>query len=122
MQDSSVVLHTYSLEQIQVLGELPVHVICGNQSKYLPLLAVQGNGPCLLGHDWLSHIRLDWEQITGNALHWQSAAMPQLHTVLQKHQEVLGVGLGTVKDVEVSLTMNRLPNPDFPALGVYPLP
>ena len=113
LQESSIVLRTYSSEQIQVLGELPVHVIYGNQSKHLPLLVVQGNGPCLLGRDWLSHIRLDWEQITHNALYWQTATMPKLQTVLQKHQEVFDVGLGTVKDVEVSLTTKPDAKPRF---------
>ena len=46
-----------------MLGVMPVQVICGEQTKNLSLVVVQGNGPTLLGQNWLSHLRLDWKSI-----------------------------------------------------------
>ena len=42
------------------MGSLPVHVEYGDQEKDLSLVIVNGNGPDLLGRDWLAHIYLDW--------------------------------------------------------------
>ena len=42
LQGLSVVLRTSSSEQIQVLGEVPVHVIYGNQSKGSPITGGSG--------------------------------------------------------------------------------
>ena len=35
----------------------------GRQETTLPLLVVEGNGPPLLGRDWLAHIPIDWKEI-----------------------------------------------------------
>jgi len=40
-----------------------VDVQYGDQNKQLPLTIVEGNGPSLLGRDWLRHIRLDWAKL-----------------------------------------------------------
>jgi len=34
-----------------------------DQNADLNLLVVAGEGPSLLGHDWLSHIKLDWTRL-----------------------------------------------------------
>ena len=61
---SSVNLKTYTGEAIQVVGELLVNVQYGQQEgKQLPLIVVKGDGPPLLGRNWLQHVRLDWKLI-----------------------------------------------------------
>ena len=42
---------------------LLVKVKKGRQETTLPLLVVEGNGPPLLGRDWLAHIPIDWKEI-----------------------------------------------------------
>ncbi len=60
---SRVKLRTYSGESLEVLGQLTVNVCYKNQQQRLPLVVVQGNGPSLLGRDWLSTLRLDWREL-----------------------------------------------------------
>ena len=65
-------LKTYTRETIKVLGSLSVNVAHNGQLKSLPLLVVAGNGPSLLGRDWLSQLQLDWHKVN----HVHSADSP----------------------------------------------
>ena len=55
-------LHMYTGDTIPVLGVENVTVIHKQQTKELPLLVVKGEGPTLLGRDWLTQLTLniDW--------------------------------------------------------------
>ena len=63
LHSSNLVLKTYTDECMKVEGTLTVTVKCGNQTKKLMLVVVKGNGPSLLGRNWLKHIQLDWHNI-----------------------------------------------------------
>ena len=56
-------LHTYTGESIRVLGQITCNVNYQNQHAELPLVVVEGTGPSLLGRDWLSSIKLNWQEI-----------------------------------------------------------
>ena len=53
LRPSRAQLRTYTGEQIEVKGCISVDVVYGNQSKRLDLLVAAGEGPSLLGRDWL---------------------------------------------------------------------
>ncbi len=63
LRPSKANLLTYTGEKIRLAGELRVHVLYKEQEIEGTLLVVQGNGPSLLGRDWLAKIRLDWPSI-----------------------------------------------------------
>ena len=47
-----------------VLGKMAASVkYKSNQPEALELTVVEGDGPTLLGRDWLHRIRLDWKQV-----------------------------------------------------------
>ena len=48
---SETKLHTYTREQIDVLGTISTNVQFKQQQETLPLLVVEGDGPSLLGCD-----------------------------------------------------------------------
>ena len=56
-------LQTYMGEKMAVIGQMETKVKCSQQSKNLVLYVVAGNGPTLLGRNWLEHIQLDWKTI-----------------------------------------------------------
>ena len=56
-------LTTYTREAINILGEVEVTVPYNRQEKKLNLLVVTGEVPSLLGRNWLSSIKLDWNQL-----------------------------------------------------------
>ena len=65
----------------------------GSQVAKLVLVVVAGNGPSLLGRNWLKYLRLDWKQIA--RLH--SGKMQSLHAVLDQHPTLFQEGLGTIE-------------------------
>ena len=78
LQKCDVVLRTYTDERMTVLGQFQVQVTHGQQRKQLCLIVVSGDGPSLLGRDWLRHIRLDWKKLvlcakkSASAHYWTS--------------------------------------------------
>ena len=58
-------LKTYTGKEIPVLGTIKVEVTLGSQRKVLvlSLVIVKGEGPSLLGRDWLMLLKLDWQAI-----------------------------------------------------------
>ena len=63
LREADVALRTYTAEKMSVLGQCQVNVKVNGQKKQLVLTIVEGDGPSLLGRDWLKHLRLDWQQI-----------------------------------------------------------
>lgn len=63
LKTSKVKLKTYTSESLQVIGETTVDVTYGNQQCCLDLLVVRGEGPSLLGRNWLKHLQLDWSMV-----------------------------------------------------------
>ena len=78
-------LRTYTGQCVKITGIADVTVVAKTGSKHvLPLMVVPGNGPSLLGRNWLSTLQLDW-----SAIHHMnttsSTQNPQLRALLKKH-------------------------------------
>ena len=63
LHPSQVNLKTYTGESIKFLGELNTKVQYKNQVKSLNLIVISGDGPTLLGRNWLRHTQLNWKQM-----------------------------------------------------------
>ena len=55
LKKTNVSLRTYTSQKIPVKGKLDVEVQYGQRQS----LTLTGDGPCLMGRDWLKHIRLN---------------------------------------------------------------
>ena len=101
MQPTTVKLHTYTQESITVLGSITVDVAYKGQSKTLSLLVVAGQGPSLLGRNWLKELQLDWQE-----LYQINQSEDTLQALLQKHKTVfkeeLGEAVGITEKLHVS--------------------
>jgi len=60
--ESSLILTTYSDEQLKVTGQMLVDVKYGKQQRQLPHYVIKGNGPSLMGMYWLQKIKLNWKK------------------------------------------------------------
>ena len=92
-------LKTYTDERIAVLGQLNVHVSYGDQRAPLVLLIVAGDGPTLLGRNWLRYIRLDWEHIHAVS---KSDTATALNNLLEKQSDLFKDELGKVSKIQAS--------------------
>ena len=88
LQPTSAQLRTYTGESIKVLGCISVKVCHNSQEKCVPLLVVSGEGPSLLGRDWLEQLKLDWTSVC----HLHSEA--SVEDILACHRDVFNDELG----------------------------
>lgn len=112
---SPLILNTYSGHVLRVLGEVTVDVVYRDQPvKSLSLIIVDGDGPTLLGRDWLKFIKLDWKTISA------VSREASVRTLLDKYKDVFAPGLGTIHPFRASLSITPDARPRF--LKARPVP
>ena len=100
LRASKAELKTYTAEVLNILGTITVTVSYKDQAVDLNLLMVAGDGPSLLGRDWLNHINLDWPRLN----HVQATSACQ--QILDKHDSIFKDELGTVQGVTAKFHIN----------------
>ena len=106
---TSALLTTYTSEQMPVVGEMMVEVSYQDVSAELTLYVVGGQGPSLLGRDWLRQIRLDWKGIWSASL---SGNQTKTEALLGKYPEVFE-GPGLMNTFEACLQLKPGFRPKF---------
>ena len=96
LEQTAVKLRTCTGEEIGVLGCINVKVQSNEQEAHLPLLVVKGIGPSLLGRNWLTKLRLKWQEIF-------SVRTNHSLESLKQHDGVFKNELGTLKEIEAKL-------------------
>ena len=71
---------------------------------------VKGDGPCLLGRDWLEHIQLEWASIKAV---YMNKTLFKTKALVQKYSEVFKSGLGTMKAIKAHLHIKEGVKPKF---------
>ena len=85
LQGTRDTLRTYTGQCVKITGIADVTVVAKTGSEHvLPLMVVPGNGPSLLGRNWLSTLQLDWSTIHHMNM-TSSTQNPQLRALLKKH-------------------------------------
>lgn len=93
---TNCVLKTYSEQSLRLKGKISVTVSCNEKKYTLSLLVVQGNGPALLGRDWIKMLKLDWSTV--NRVKTEST-----DELCDRYSEVFNPSLGKVKGVKAKL-------------------
>ena len=113
LKTSEVTLRTYTGELMDVKGEIDLDVQYDDQKKSLPLIVIAGNGPILLGRNWLQHIRLDWKKLGASAVHHSSHA-DSLDSIRKRYEcSVFGEGLGCIKPFKAKIQVKLDIQPKF---------
>ena len=108
---------TYANQPLKVLGKLIINVSYENKIyNRLPLYVIKGSGVNLLGRNWMTLMRLNWENIFEklqghnpdkekvNCVNIQK----ELEAVTNKYPNVFSEKLGTIKGVQAKI--NVIPN------------
>ena len=96
------------------MGCIQVRVNHNGQGKEHQLLVVQGEGPSLLGCDWLRELRLDW-----GAVH-KSGAQDQLQAILDDYSDLFKEDLGLIRGVKAKIHVSQQAKPCFCKLRAVP--
>ena len=104
----SSILKTYTGEVIRVRGLINVDVKYEDQKASLNLIVTLGDGPSLLGRDWLKTFRLDWSQL--NHVYQPSN---QCDKVVEKHKQLLVDDLGLVQGMKAKFHIDKDAPPKF---------
>ena len=104
--ESSVKLQTYSKEPLPVVGARDVFVQYEGQSATLPLIVVKGNGPTLLGRNWLGVIRINWCNI-----HYTPST--GLEKLLEQYDKVFQDKLGKFQGRQAKIEVDPEATPRF---------
>ena len=107
LQHSTAKLHTYTGEPIKVLGSTEVLVQHNGQSMTLPLIVMKGNGSPLLGRNWLSVLKLDWQNV------FKVETNRSLQDLLTCFGEVFNGGLWKVEGVQAKIFVHPQSTPIF---------
>lgn len=106
LSKTSIVLRTYTGQILPVIGEKSVTVTYEGQKLSLPLLVVKADGPALLGRNWLSQLKLNWQSI-------KYTIHGNLEEEIFRKFEVFNEELGTVKGVTATLRLQENVSPKF---------
>ena len=97
LKTTDVHLKTYTGETVEILGSAELEVTYGEQTKQLVVHVAAGNGPILMGRDWLCNLK-----VSIGELH-KVQVSNELSGLLEKHKQVFSNGLGTYKGGKVTL-------------------
>ena len=107
MRTTKVKLKGYNGVQIPVCGEVHLPVVYEQQELVLPLIVVDGDGPPLLGRNWLQQLKLNWS----NIFHVSKADTKS--DVLNRHKNVFDKRLVTIKGFKADITLQDGAKPVF---------
>ena len=110
IQETTVSLHTYTSESIQVVGTMQVQVRYGDHVGEHKLFVVKGVGSTLMGRDWLQDIRLDWKSLGVAKI--QSDTL-NLTDLLRDCKKLFEEGQGTIKGFKARLAVQENAKPKF---------
>ena len=89
-------------------GNLDVTVCYEGKQFQLPLLVVVGNGPTLLGRNWLSEIKLNWHMIKQIA-----PTTSKIDHLVSKYSELFDESLDTLKGTTAKIHFDSSAAPVF---------
>ena len=110
LQDTYILLRTYTGEQLKVKGQVSVAVCFGGTTMSLNLLVVAGSGPSLMGRDWLYKLKPNLG-IFHTSIH--VGMDNHIQKLLSRHSELFKDELGLVKGVTVKLYVDPSATPRF---------
>ena len=104
VQEDLPKLRMYDGSVIEPVGKTTLMGVHDGKQHQLNLLVVAGEGPSLLGRDWLSVLRLDWSTI----FHVEDSEV-----LLEKYSDLFTEELGTLRGTTASISVDPDVKPQF---------
>ena len=107
LRSTKVKLKAYNGVQIPVYREVWLALVYDQQKTVLPLSVVDGDGPPLLGKNWLKELQLNWHNI------FLVSKTDMLSDILRQHNKVFNKGLEMIKGFKVDIKLQDGAKPVF---------
>ena len=107
LEPSSVLLKTYTVDTVQVLGQANVNVRYGKQNEFLPIFVIKGDVSALLGRNWLMKLKLDWKNVN-----WTQPTK-SAEQLLTQYSTLFDSNCGEMKGIDAKLTVKENVIPKF---------
>ena len=82
-------------------------MVYDQQKRVLPLIVVDGDGPPLLGRNWLKDVQVNWHNI------FLVSKTDTLSDILRRHDKVFNKGLRTIKGFKADIKLQDGAKPVF---------
>lgn len=100
---------SYSGHENPVKGKVDVCVMYGDQEAYLPTIVTDNEGHLLLGCNWLSALKLNWNHVQGVS----KRPINPVEQLITRYSSLFDDTLGTIKEATAHLKMKPIPTPRF---------
>ncbi|XP_048578018.1 uncharacterized protein K02A2.6-like [Nematostella vectensis] len=108
LKNASTSLKTYSGSVLPLIGETEVLVEYEGQSAKLPLIVAKVESkPAILGRNWLSVVKLNWEHL------FSVSSSDLVHELTARFKGVFGTGLGKIKEFQARINVQPEATPRF---------
>ena len=118
LKKSQVFLRTYSAEPLVVLGEADVEVQYKGQPLKLRLIVVKGDGPNLMGREWIRRMEIDWKTLCRDsrlAIHQVPSQVlgSPVESLIQRYSDLFRNDLGKMRHFKATLKLLPDVQPKF---------
>ena len=111
---SNAKLKTYTGESLNVCGEMECDVVYKGQKYSLPMLVADYSGkPTLLGRDWLSKVKFEWEEIFQLRCPEPRGDTNQLDHLISGHKVLFEDSYEGLQGLEAHITIKEGAKPIF---------
>lgn len=110
LKHTNIGLRTYTGERLPIRGKISVEVCYQTQRASLTLLVIGGEGPSLMGRDWIG--KFNFPACLNRGI-FHTSSPSALQGILDKHQELFKEGLGLLKGTLVKIHVDENATPLF---------
>ena len=109
LQHTNLKFRTFTGEVVPDAGMVETLIEYGIQSVKLKFYVVDGKRPCLMGRDWLQHLKLDWNSI----FRVEGVDNSIQHQFVSEFPKVFEKSLGTMKDAKAHIHLHPDATPKY---------
>ena len=118
LKKSRVSLRAYSAEPLVVVGEVDVQVLYRGVQLALRLIMVSGDGPSLLGREWLREMEIDWTTLCQQShvgIYQVPCGSPEfsIESLLEQYSDLFQNELGKLTHFKATLKVLPEAQPRF---------
>ena len=100
LQKCATILKTVTGERVGILGQTNVRVSHKSEEVELPILVMEGEGPTLLGRNWLLALKIDWTSV------YKTLVTTKEEELIAQYGDLFKQEIGTLEGFQAKLAVD----------------